>query len=103
MAFRLIYNQGILHYREGAYLEAYGNFKDALRIDPASVEAKINLEHSFSKMNARETGTPEASSGAPAVSSGTEEIQRVLEFIRRNEPVSPPRLPGGESAGGNDW
>ena len=103
LAFRLIYNQGILQYRDGAYHEAYGNFKKALQIDPSSMEAKINLEHSFAKMNARESGTPEAASGSSAVSAGSEEIQRVLEFIRRNEPVTPPRRQGGETSGGNDW
>lgn len=103
LAFRLIYNRGILQYREGAYHEAYDNFKKALQLNPASVEAKINLEHSFAKMNARESGTPEAVPGVPSVSAGSEEVQRVLEFIRRNEPVTPPRRQGGEVSGGNDW
>jgi len=103
LAFRLIYNRGILQYREGAYHDAYASFKKALQLNPSSVEAKVNLEHSFAKMNARESGTPEAVPGVPSVSAGSEEIQRVLEFIRRNEPVTPPRRQGGELSGGNDW
>lgn len=64
LAFRLVYNQGILNYRNGAYPEAYESFKSALLLNPASMAAKVNLEHSLAKMNAREAGSQEVAPGA---------------------------------------
>ncbi|MBI9101149.1 MAG: tetratricopeptide repeat protein [Spirochaetales bacterium] len=104
LAFRLAYNQGVLHYQLGDYQSAFDSFKEALLFDSSSREARINLEHSFRKLNFQEepvtSGTGESRESEP----GDEDIQRVLEYIRRNEPYYPPGVQKGDDVGrGMDW
>ena len=103
LAFRLVYNEGILNYRNGNYLEAYENAKSALLFKPTSLAAKINLEHSLSKLNAQETGSQEILSGAPLPMSNSDDIQRILEYIRRQEPIYSPGKGRKAEAGVKDW
>ncbi len=91
LAFRLSYNKGVLFYQAGEYQAAFDSFRQALLYDSSSREARINLEHSFRKLNIQEEVTSGTDSEARQAESGDEDIQRVLEYIRRNEPVHPPR------------
>jgi len=104
LAFRLVFNLGILEYRKGDYPGAYEKFKSSLFIDPSSLEAKINLEHSLAKMNAREGGSTGISPGAAPTKAGNEDVQRVLEYIKRQEPVQNPRQDStGDPLNVEDW
>lgn len=103
LAFRFLYNRGILYYQTGNYQEAYEGFREALIHNPASLDAKINLEHSLRKLNAQEQSSPAAAPVSRAEGS-PEEIQRVLDYIRRTETIRPPVPPAAEEVSGeNDW
>ena len=53
LAYRLAYNQGVLQYQLGNYQTAYDFFRQALLLEPGRREARINLEHSFRKLNVK--------------------------------------------------
>ncbi len=46
--FGVLYNSGIVRFREGDYGQAADFFREALRVNPSSIDAKINLELSLS-------------------------------------------------------
>ncbi|MFP4363122.1 MAG: hypothetical protein ACLFR1_04570 [Spirochaetia bacterium] len=104
--FALHYNRGTLFYEMTRYRDAYREFRDALQVNPNSIEAKINLEYCLEKIEAtaasqeQEQAQTEQSSGSGA-QQGTE---RVLEYIRRREDqqwVSPDTITPETPA--NDW
>lgn len=87
VAFRTHFNTGCLLYDLGRYSEAYTEFREALELDPASREAKINLEYSLLKLHgANDTPTvsqaEEQDRDAPEIN---EESNRILEYVRRKE------------------
>lgn len=84
LRYRLNFNQGVLQYQLGRYEEAYVLFKESLKADPASIDAKINLELTLGKLAAPVTENGGTSGG----SSGTvnpAETERLLEYIKRRE------------------
>ena len=104
LAYRAVFSRGVLQYQLGEYQKAYDLFRQALIYNPASLEAKINLEYAFRKLNIKEQALPAASSGVPQAEPGKEEIQRIMEYIRRTELVRPAGdSPGENGAGGQDW
>lgn len=48
------FNEGILDYELGNYRAAYERFRSVLEIDPADIDAKINLELAYKRMTAQE-------------------------------------------------
>lgn len=86
LLFRLSFNRGHLYYLQGEYREAFRAFQEALRYNPASHEAKINLELTLVKLKAG------GSSGASDSSVSYENNQdlnknhrRILEYVKRKE------------------
>ncbi|MBI9099830.1 MAG: tetratricopeptide repeat protein [Spirochaetaceae bacterium] len=81
---KLNFNKGVLYYQLGKYSEAYQMFKEALKADPSSLDAKINLELTLGKLAA-----PAVDRGAESSNDGDRvnpvETERILEYIRRKE------------------
>lgn len=102
--YRLTFNKGVLAYRAGEYRSAYENFKKALSLSPGSIKAKVNLEHTLSRMNSQVDSGGGVSPAQEVVRSSDGEIQRILEYFRRNESIRPPdRELSTQSEGGRDW
>lgn len=86
LRYRVLFNRGVFHFERGEYEEAFEEFKEALRVNNARVEAKINLELTLLRLNAEEQLSPRG--GGEGDSGGEEvgrEALRVLEFVRRKE------------------
>ncbi|MFP4374484.1 MAG: tetratricopeptide repeat protein [Spirochaetaceae bacterium] len=83
--FGVTFNKGVFYYERGRYQDAYTQFKHALEIDPASVDAKVNLELALQKIRASEQvvrSDPSAGGGEDGPSA---QSVRVLEYVRRKE------------------
>jgi len=86
LLFGVSFNRGVLYYELGRYEKAYDQFKLALKIDSASVDAKRNLELSLRKIEAGENIQKPAQSTASGNKGDVrDEAGRVLEYIRRKE------------------
>ena len=57
---RVAFNIGHVHYRAGRYREAALHFRDALMLDPESVDARINLELALRMMSMERPPPPAA-------------------------------------------
>lgn len=81
---KLSFNKGVLYYQLGKYNEAYLMFKDSLKANPSSIDAKINLELTLGKLAAPAVDN---SNGSGALPSGINpvETERMLEYIKRKE------------------
>ncbi|AFG38562.1 tetratricopeptide repeat protein [Spirochaeta africana] len=84
--FAVHFNRGVLMYESGRYQESYRAFRDAVRINPRSVDAKLNLELAYERMSSTSAvrGDTAESASAPSRELGAED-RRILEFIRRRE------------------
>lgn len=83
--FGVTFNKGVFYHERGRYQDAYTQFKHALEIDPASVDAKVNLELALEKIRASEQvvrGDPSAAGGEGEPSA---QSVRILEYVRRKE------------------
>ncbi|MDR1893800.1 MAG: tetratricopeptide repeat protein [Spirochaetales bacterium] len=103
LAYNLLYNRGIVDYQTGNYQGAYEAFRQALILDPTSLNAKINLEHALRKLNVAEQETSQAPAPVPRPEENSEEVQRILDYLRRIEPVQIPRSPARQNEGVEDW
>ena len=81
---RLNFNKGVLYYQLGKYNEAYNMFKEALKADPSSLDAKINLELTLGKLAAPAIGNGGGNSNQ-SDSVNPAETERMLEYIKRKE------------------
>lgn len=87
LLFRTLYNRGVLEFESGSYQDAFSSFRKSLEINPESMAAKINLEYSLRRMNSG-SNTAEGSAAGAEVTEEPEtsdEIQRVLEFIKQKD------------------
>lgn len=82
---RALFNTGVLLYELSRYEESYRIFRSILELDPYHINAKINLEYCIQKMNF----TTENRSGIISIGSEelekTDDVSRVLDFVRRRE------------------
>ncbi|MBI9107969.1 MAG: tetratricopeptide repeat protein [Spirochaetales bacterium] len=87
LMFRTVYNRGLLEFETGNYEDAFGSFRDALELKSDNMDAKINLEYSLRRMNANVDVTESSAAGAQkSDNEGTsDEIKRILEFIKRKD------------------
>ncbi|MCF7928518.1 MAG: tetratricopeptide repeat protein [Spirochaetales bacterium] len=81
--YAVAYNRGILYYELGRYEDAFEEFKQALRIDPASIPAKRNLELSLQKIQAQQNIQSSSYQPDTEKQSLDSASQRVLEYIRQ--------------------
>ena len=71
-------------YERGLYTEAYEKFRNALEINPAGIEAKINLELTIKKMEVNDGKSAPASAPQAAVESRGE-IDRIMNYLKKME------------------
>ena len=81
LAFYLEFNRGVLAYESGNFREAFIRFRRALELDPASIEAKVNIEFALEKLETRgeERSKIDESDSIPS------EVERVLKYLERLE------------------
>ena len=84
LLYKAHYNLGVLYYDRGAYRDAYEKFRNALEINPAGLEAKLNLELTIEKLEVegRKDAKP-VDSAASGTAKG--EVDRILNYLRRIE------------------
>ena len=86
LLFGVHYNTGLLFYEAGRHREAYEQFVEALRLNPTSIAAKINLELALARVQAGDAVTaPRRDDTAEPDGAAADESRRILEFIRRRE------------------
>lgn len=81
---KLNFNKGVLYYQLGKYSDSYIMFKEALKADPSSIDAKINLELTLGKLAAPAV-EKNGGSGGQAEVVNPAETGRMLEYIKRKE------------------
>ncbi|THB62653.1 MAG: tetratricopeptide repeat protein [Spirochaetaceae bacterium] len=82
--FAVFFNTGVLLFETGRYSESYAAFRDALRIQPGSVAARLNLELAYERMINAASVRPVSDEKSPLPGLQAEQ-RRVLEFVRRRE------------------
>jgi Ca-activated chloride channel family protein len=106
LLYRIAFNRGVLSYETGEYQSAYSYFRQALRIDPEDIEAKVNLEFCLRKLNMRnEPGVKtEEEPESPEKKELSEDGKRILEYMRRSSTTSlKPEYQPEENRGVKDW
>ena len=106
LLFRTMYNKGVLEYESGLYQEAFDSFKHALEIQPGNTNAKINLEYSLSRINSGANAAEASAAGAQVTDEKivSDEIQRVLEFVKQKEAEAwKSNEDQGTASAENDW
>ncbi len=105
LLYRVIYNQGILYYELGQYDNAYNAFKKSLEINPACINAKINLEFSLGKISAKGASSARIIPAETTVSKrDSNNAKRILEYVKRREEGKWESSKGDHSADKeNDW
>lgn len=106
LGFSVAFNRGVLAYERGQYQRAYELFREALRINAASIAAKRNLELTLRKLEAGENlddrnGGEQEEGPQQELSS---DAVRILEYVRRKEEaqwVAPDQTEA--ATGGPDW
>ncbi len=83
LLFSASFNAGVVYYRSGRFVEAYHAFRRTLELNPASLDAKKNLELTLERLEA-ESRTPD---NRPEESSEevTDDARRILQYIKRKE------------------
>ncbi|MFW5800637.1 MAG: tetratricopeptide repeat protein [Spirochaeta sp.] len=101
--FNVYFNRGVLMYESGKFQESYQSFRDAVRIMPNSIPAKLNLELAYERISSTR-GTRSSSSVTDSGRSRNlnAEEQRILEFVRRREVQSWER-PQQDDSAVPDW
>ena len=84
LRYRLNFNKGVLYYQMGKYIESYNMFKIALKTNPSSIDAKINLELALGKLTAPSV-KKEGGADDSETSYNPAETERMLEYIKRKE------------------
>lgn len=84
LRFRLNFNKGVLFYQLGKYSESYILFKEALKANPSSLDAKINLELTLGKLAAPPSAEGTETERAESIVNPAE-TERMLEYIKRKE------------------
>ena len=97
--FRIAFNKGLLFYHWGRYQEAYLSFKQALKLNPGNLDAKINLEESLSRIPA--SGNAPSSIEAPT--DPEKGYSRILEYIKHKEASQWQQQNTNTKESLNDW
>ncbi|MDR1931535.1 MAG: tetratricopeptide repeat protein [Spirochaetales bacterium] len=100
LQFYIAYNRGSLYYEMGKYREAYDEFRQALRLEPSAVDAKVNLELSLRKMNSGGGTSPQ---GRGAAEPAGEDSARILDYVKRKEGTKWTASQELAPSGGEDW
>ena len=106
--YRIAFNQGVFFYQRGRFHEAYSSFRRALKLNPADVDTKINLEDSLlriSKFAGAESSGLQANglNSGPAGSAVSRKDGRLLDYVRRKEVSAWQEAPVESEAAEEDW
>ena len=83
--FAVLYNSGIVAHQNGDYQRAASFFRDALRIDSSSIDAKINLELSL-RQSVSQANAAESELTPVSTNSDSDVLEQALyTIIRENE------------------
>jgi tetratricopeptide (TPR) repeat protein len=102
LQFNVSFNRGLFFHESGRYKEAFGEFRHALELNPASLEAKINLEHTLKRLSL--SAQSSVKRPAPRANSRREDTERILEYVRKKEGnrwYAPERMKEEDTA--RDW
>ena len=100
LLFHIAYNKGCLYYEMGRYREACGEFRQALRLVPSAIDAKINLELSLRKMSGGGGSPPQ---GKGSLDPAGEDPGRILDYVRRKEGTRWTATDEIDSSDSEDW
>ncbi len=104
LLFKLNFNKGVLAYRTGNYKKAYSHFREALLMDPAGRDAKINLEYCLLKLNARNTEAAQQTAQPTRDDQSTREAEQILEYVKKVQSHRFQPAPSEEEERGEkDW
>jgi Ca-activated chloride channel family protein len=81
LRYRNHYNTGVVQFGEGDYSDAAASFREALRIDPARVDAKRNLELSLRSLAREQTAAGRAEERQEESASRA----ALFEYLRQKE------------------
>ena len=83
--FAVLYNSGIVAHQNGDYQRAASYFRDALRIDSSSIDAKINLELSL-RQSVSQSNAAESELTPVSTNTDSDVLEQALySIIRENE------------------
>ena len=85
LLFRLYFNRGNLYYEKSEFEMSYQYYRKALELKPGSIEAKNNLELCLSRLHTAETETGTAEAEGGNAEELSDDVERVLQYIRRKE------------------
>ena len=85
LLFRVLFNRGVLAYELGQYQNAYEDFRNALELNPASVEAKINLEYSLERISSISSREGSKTDPPSSETNDNGEVSRILNYLKRAE------------------
>ena len=85
LLFRVLFNRGVLAYELGRYQNAYEDFRNALELNPESVEAKINLEYSLERISSMSSGEGSQTEAPSSGANDYGEVSRILNYLKRAE------------------
>ena len=109
LSFSIQFNRGIAAYNQGRFDEAFALFREALILQPSSVDAKINLELAQRKVAvvdrpAGSTDGPAESPSATPPPTAVLDRARLLDFVHTREGQRwVGASPAPASAEVNDW
>jgi tetratricopeptide (TPR) repeat protein len=101
LLFRARFNLGNIFFEQGEYMRAFEEYKAALRIKPASPDAKKNLEMTTKRMENEEKRRASSQSGETRMTS---EVIQTLKNAKESEVyVMKYAEPGGSAVQKKDW
>lgn len=77
------FNAGVVYYRSGQFVEAYRAFRRTLELNPASLDAKKNLELTLERLEAESRSSD--SRPDESATEVTDDARRILQYIKRKE------------------
>ena len=83
LLFSATFNAGVVYYRSGQFVEAYHAFRRTLELNPASLDAKKNLELTLERLEA-ESRSPEKRPDE-STAEVSDDARRILQYIKRKE------------------
>lgn len=104
LLFGVHYNRGVVYYELGQYRKAYQSFKDAVILNPGSLEAKINLELTIQRLSVQSGNTRLGNADNSEDRNTSQDSERILEYVRKKE--GEPWFVGGNSedfSNQRDW
>jgi tetratricopeptide (TPR) repeat protein len=86
LQFRTLFNMGNLYYELSQYRSAFESFREALILKPDSKETKRNMELTLLRLGSQQEEDRVAPAGGSVAGDiSSEEVDRILQYIKRKE------------------